>query len=303
MDNKLLITFDVEDWFQVENFRNNIPFSSWSSRELRAENNVHRLLDLLDSIRVVEGGGSRIRTTFFVLGWLAERLPSLVREIHHRGHEVASHGFFHRLSSHQGPQAFKQDIIDSKKLLEDIIGAPVFGYRAPNFSVSIDVLRIIEDSGYFYDSSFNSFSMNSRYGQLDLSRNSKIGIALEVFTSFYEIPISNLTFGRIVLPWGGGGYFRLIPSHIFQEGVRYILRKQGAYLFFMHPWEIDSGQPKVNDASVLNRFRHYLNIPRAFSRLSSLLKNYGSASFVSCRGYLTDILGSNNAISNRNDRP
>lgn len=291
MGNTLLITFDVEDWFQVENFRNNISFSSWSSRELRVEKNVHRLLDLIDSINRTRGDTIKIKTTFFVLGWLAERVPALVREIHHRGHEVASHGFFHELSNQQDPEKFKQDIIDSKKLLEDIIGGQVFGYRAPNFSVSPVILRIIEDNGYLYDSSFNSFSINSRYGQLELSKYRKKGIAIEVSKSFYEIPISNLTFGRFVLPWGGGGYFRLFPSAIFQMGIRAILRKQGVYLFFMHPWEIDPGQPKVTDASALNRFRHYLNIDKAFARLSSFLENSSSASFVSCKEYLTDTLG------------
>ena len=136
----ILITIDVEDWFQVENFKQHIPFSSWDSRELRVEKNTHRLLDLFDSTALHNQQPTTNNThpkklcaTFFVLGWLAERLPNLIREIHSRGHEVASHGYRHNLCNLESKEDLRKDLIKSKKLLEDIIGSPVVGYRAQVF--------------------------------------------------------------------------------------------------------------------------------------------------------------------------
>ncbi|MBW2591051.1 MAG: polysaccharide deacetylase family protein [Deltaproteobacteria bacterium] len=169
MASTILLTIDVEDWFQVENFKRHIPFSTWSSYELRVEKNVHRFLDLFDSIKVAnnpatsnqqpairnmepghelsaisyeESSKKNIKATFFILGWIAERLPHLVREIQDRGHEVASHGFNHNLCTEESKRRLKQDLLDSKKLLEDIIGVPVSGYRAPSFSISDNTLKV-----------------------------------------------------------------------------------------------------------------------------------------------------------------
>jgi len=291
-----LVTVDVEDWFQVENFRSSISFSSWPSLELRVEKNVHRLLDLFDLVSQERTNSTRIEATFFVLGWLAERLPGLVREIRSRGHEVASHGFLHALTNEQNEAIFRQDLTDSKMLLEDIVGTQVLGYRAPSFSVSTEALKIIEDSGYVYDSSFNSFSVNSRYGHIEPAKYKKSDVILEVSKSFYEIAISNLKIGNSVLPWGGGGYFRLIPSIFFQMGVRSILKNEGAYVFYIHPWEIDKGQPRVTDVSALYKFRHYLNIDKTWTKLLLLLRENASVRFSSCTQYLKDTLGPENVI-------
>lgn len=321
----ILLTIDVEDWFQVENFKQSVPFSSWSRCELRVEKNTHSLLGLLDSIKLKTFNPLRGETcltgatnlapdapcsvppamsyqpsrmgyklgcqctpkaTFFVLGWIAERIPHLVREIQARGHEVASHGYYHDLCNQLSPDALKKDLADSKKLLEDIIGAPVFGYRAPSFSVNANILKEIEESGYLYDSSFNSFSMHSRYGQIDLSNHEKNGTAAKISDSFYELPINNLKLGNRIFPWGGAGYFRLIPFPLFKLGVQSILKKEKAYLFYLHPWEIDPGQPRVKDASRFCRFRHYINLEKTLPKLSSLIKTFRSISFVTCRAYL-----------------
>ena len=163
MPPSILITIDVEDWFQVENFKRYIPFSTWSSYELRVEKNIHRLLDLFDSfnpqpvtrnmepgyelsaVSYEEGFPKKLKATFFILGWLAERLPRLVREIQHRGHEIASHGFDHNLCNKEPKGKLKQDLLDSKKLLEDIIGVSVVGFRAPSFSISDDILKVIKE--------------------------------------------------------------------------------------------------------------------------------------------------------------
>ncbi len=195
----ILITVDVEDWFQVENFKQHIPFSSWDSRELRVEKNTRRLLDLFDSVNFSNKQQTtnnphtqKLRATFFVLGWIAERLPHLVREIYARGHEVASHGHFHNLCNLESKEALRKDFIKSKKLLENIISAPVVGYRAPSFSVTSDILKIIEDCGYQYDSSYNSFEMHGRYGKLSIHHYPQKGIACRISENFFELPISNL---------------------------------------------------------------------------------------------------------------
>jgi len=352
----ILLTFDVEDWFQVENFKKYIPFSSWPQCELRVEKNVHKILDLLDSIKLSNptnsidstnsinpiasrlppngkdslcampayrkvpiGGPSApcdlslspsalrlasnaflsspcamrsapcgtLRSTFFVLGWLAERLPHLVREIQVRGHEVASHGYGHELCKRQLTNELRVDLVRSKELLEDITGNPIYGYRAPNFSINHDILKIVEDSGYLYDSSFNSFKLNRRYGQLDLEANSgSNGISLQISDKFYELPISNLRIGKQTIPWGGGGYFRLIPLFIFKQGVQKMLKKHGAYLFYMHPWEIDSDQPKVSEIPGSFKFRHYVNLEKTFWKLSVFLEFLKNHCFSTCIEYI-----------------
>ncbi|OQX09287.1 MAG: polysaccharide deacetylase [Desulfobacteraceae bacterium IS3] len=276
MTDFILITVDVEDWFQVENFKNWIPFSSWASREIRVEKNTHVLLDLLDSRRA----------TFFILGWLAERFPALVREIYDRGHEVASHGYDHHLCNRQTRADLTNDLSDSKKRLEDIIGAAVTGYRAPSFSIDNDILKIIEACGYGYDSSFNSFGMHGRYGKADLSQFERKGIAVKLSENFYELPVSNVKLGNKILPWGGGGYFRLIPFPIFRAGVRQILKTDGAYLFYMHPWEIDPGQPRVEEASLSYKFRHYTNLKKMQAKLSAVFETFKAARFISCKEFL-----------------
>jgi polysaccharide deacetylase family protein (PEP-CTERM system associated) len=303
----ILLTIDVEDWFQVENFKPWIPFSSWSSHELRVEKNTHRILNLLDSVELQpsaishQPGCSRNpKATFFVLGWIAKRLPHLVREIQGRGHEVASHGYYHTLCEVETPEALKRDLTDTKKLLEDILGAPVFGFRAPSFSISHEILKVIADCGYLYDSSYNSFAMHGRYGRMDFSQNGNKGIAFRIPTTqepaassqqpaanvFFELPISNWQLGQHVAPWGGGAYFRLIPSPLFKLGVRSILKDKGAYLFYMHPWEIDPKQPRVDEAPSFFKFRHYTNLGKTESKLSSLFDGFNYCSFTTCYDYL-----------------
>jgi polysaccharide deacetylase family protein (PEP-CTERM system associated) len=341
-DYAILLTIDVEDWFQVENFKQWIPFSSWSSRELRVEENTHRLLDLLDSQRSAvrrrttdNGRNAKAHATFFILGWLARRLPNLVREIHSRGHEVASHGYLHNRCNNQSQEELKKDLRDSKNLLEDIIGASVYGYRAPSFSINHDILKIIRDCGYLYDSSYNSFGMHSRYGRLNLSQSGTTDIAQQISNSFYELAISNIRLGNrtlrplqsvqscsrsmkakiltagilsvfggskseseaeieqkgmfwkgLTLPWGGGAYFRLMPFPLFKLGVQSILKQQKAYLFYLHPWELDPEQPRVVDASTLFKFRHYVNLNKTSSKLSSLIETFKAYPFVTCSEYL-----------------
>ena len=296
MNHTILLTIDVEDWFQVENFKKCIPYSSWANCELRVEKNVHRILDLLDSIKLNNPvnpidpknpmNSTNPKATFFVLGWVAKRLPHLVLEIQARGHEVASHGYYHKLCKEESTEDLKIDLAKSKKLLEDIVGAPIHGYRAPGFSINANILNRIEEAGYFYDSSFNSFKLNKRYGQLEGVGNNRNGIIIQISDRFYELPISNLSVGKHVFPWGGGGYFRLFPFRLFKQGVQSILKKRGDYLFYLHPWEIDPEQPSVKDVPFTHRMRHYMNMKSTYPKLIAFVEKFKEYKFQTCHQYL-----------------
>ncbi len=291
INNAILVTVDVEDWFQVENFKRWISFDSWSSYELRVEKNVHNLLNLFDSIKVStkstnETAPDKLEATFFVLGWIAKRLPRLVREIHDRGHEVASHGFNHNLYTRLSPKDLKTELTHSKKRLEDIIGSCIYGHRAPSFSINKEILQTIQACDYQYDSSYNSFAIHHRYGHIDVSRNGKKGIAVTLDKDFYELPISNIKIKNMIFPMGGGAYFRLIPLPLFKMGVKTILDQEQAYLFYLHPWEIDPDQPRLQAASASYQFRHYTNLKKNKNKLSQFLNAFSESRFNSCRQYL-----------------
>jgi len=276
----LLLTFDVEDWFQVENFKAYIPFSSWNHYDLRVEKNIHLILDLLDSYPF------QPKATFFVLGWIANKLPAMVKEIHKRGHEVASHGNLHHLCTSQSLKEAKQDIQDGKALLEDIIGSDIFGYRAPSFSVNNDILKLIQETGHVYDSSYNSFSLHKRYGTIDFSSKTTKGAACKISGNFFELPISNLKVHQKVFLLGGGGYFRLIPFTLFKFGMNRVLNKEKTFVFYAHPWEFDPDQPVVKQASTSFKFRHYINLNRTEKKFKSLIQNFKNLKFTTCIDYL-----------------
>ncbi len=277
----ILLTFDVEDWFHVENFKEYIPFSAWSSSELRVEKNTIELLNLLDD------APTSVHATFFILGWVAERCPDLVREIHRRGHEVASHGVNHHLCYKQDRDDLLLDLIKSKELLENITGQEVSGYRAPSFSITDEVLRLVREAGYLYDSSYNSYEGHGRYGSLNLPESERQDLPIySLPPSFHEIPVSNLRFGKKVIPWGGGGYFRILPSFLHRAGVKHILKNYGCYTFYMHPWEIDPDQPRVKDAKTSYRFRHYINLSRTKNKLKKFIAGNAGHKFLTCREFI-----------------
>jgi len=276
----ILLTFDVEDWFQVENFKEYISFDSWNSLELRVEQNTHTILNLLDSFTF------KPKATFFVLGWIAQQLPHLVKEINNRGHEVANHGNLHHLCTKQPVTEVFKDLKQGKDILEDIIGKKIYGYRAPSFAINNEILKIIKETGHVYDSSFNSFSMHGRYGTIDLANKDKKGIATEVSENFYELSISNLTIRQNILPLGGGGYFRLMPFPMFKLGMNQVLKKDQAFLFYSHPWEFDPDQPRVEQASRGFKFRHYINIDKTHTKLESLITKFKNLNFTTCINYL-----------------
>jgi polysaccharide deacetylase family protein (PEP-CTERM system associated) len=298
-----LITIDVEDWFQVENFKPWIPFETWKQRELRVVKNVHRLLDLFDSTSLstpvplagdlsdqVDLQSTRTlsspKATFFVLGWIADNLPFLVREIAARGHEVASHGCDHDLPSKMPERALRQDLLKSRERLEDITGSPVVGYRAPSFAIDDRILTAIAESGYSYDSSYNSFRIHGRYGKISLNGQKQFGIARRITENFCELPISNINLFGCVLPIGGGAYFRLIPFWLFRLGVKQVLKTDGAYMFYIHPWEVDPEQPRLTAAAWQHKLKHYTNIHETYARLQCLMTDFSMCRFITCCQYL-----------------
>ena len=265
----ILLTIDVEDYFQVENLRPFFPLPNWNSCDLRIEANTSRLLELFDY--------HNVKATFFVVGWIAERCSRLVREIRDRGHEVASHGYHHQVTSELSEAQLRDDLYRSKALLEDITGGPVIGYRAPNFSLSEEVWRLLSELGYRYDSSLNPFK-----GASNVNSQS---------SSVYEMPVSNLRIWAWWIPLGGGGYFRLWPRPWFEMGVARTLRSEGRYVFYIHPWEIDAEQPRTGKVRGFRQFKHYLNLDKTLDRLDHFLQRFKSYPFLSCKEYLQKTVG------------
>jgi polysaccharide deacetylase family protein (PEP-CTERM system associated) len=277
----ILITVDLEDWFQVENLRPSFPLSTWDSHELRVENNTSALLDLFSQ--------HHVQTTFFVLGWIAEKFPNLVRNIQRQGHEIASHGYNHQLCSDLPRSTLREDIYQSKILLEDIIEKPVLGYRAPSFSVTANLIDVLSELGFAYDSSYNSFNLNKRHGRADGLFRLLANNNLVTKDGLMELPMSNLNIAGHGIPWSGGGYFRFWPSTVFHSGVNHILKHDGRYMFYCHPWEIDAGQPRAVGIGMLSRFRHYLNLDKTLDRLNLFLDTFNNCAFMSCSNYLKSL--------------
>ena len=255
------LSIDVEDWFHTENLRGVIAREAWDGCELRVEQNTMRMLEIL--------ADRRARATFFVLGWVAERCPRIVREIAALGHEVASHGYGHELIYSLEPSEFRADILRSKKQLEDLTGEPVRGYRAPCFSITPWALSILQEVGFEYDSSVVPTVAHDRYGRLQGMEAGKPVVLLG--EQFYEVCISCMRLGKRGIPWGGGGYFRLVPYSVWDKGVRVILRSGLPYVFYIHPWEIDPGQPHVKGLKGTNAFRQHVNLSRCKERFAALV--------------------------------
>ncbi len=273
-----MITVDVEDWFQVENLRPAFPIETWDSRELRLEKGTQCLLDLFDQ--------HNVQATFFVLGWIAERLPKLVNEIHRRGHEIASHGYKHELCSGLSCTTLREDLIRSKSILENITGQSVFGYRAPSFSVTGNLMDTLGELGFLYDSSYNNFTMNKRHGKANGFFQQGDDGCLVAKNGILELPISNLNLHGKVIPWGGGGYFRMYLPSVFASGVSRIIKDKGYYNFYCHPWEFDPEQPRATGIGALSLFRHYLNLDKTLARLDRFLEKFKHCNFVTCSEYL-----------------
>jgi len=261
------LTVDVEDYFHVAALASSISRDSWPSRESRVVGNTLRLLSLFEQFEV--------KGTFFVLGWVAERHPQLVKDIAARGHEIACHGFSHRLVYEQSPGEFYEETLRSKKLLEDITGTGIAGYRAASYSVvreSLWALDILVELGFIYDSSIFPVH-HDRYGIPDAER-APHRLSTPKGKSIVEWPLATASIFGLRLPVAGGGYFRLLPYWLSHWGLKSINRReQRPFIFYLHPWEIDPAQPRVS-ASWLSQFRHYTNLEKCEVRLRRLLGEF-----------------------------
>jgi polysaccharide deacetylase family protein (PEP-CTERM system associated) len=262
------LTIDVEDYFQVNAFASVVRYDQWGSYPLRVAENTYRILDLLEQ--------HHITATFFVLGWVAERLPELTREIHRSGHEIACHGYGHQLIFQIGPDKFREDIRRSKSLLEDQCGEAVCGYRAPSYSItnkSLWALDILVEEGFVYDSSIFPV-VHDTYGIPDAERfphilQTKAGPLREFPLTTLPVQIG---WKQLRLPIAGGGYLRLLPVETIRKGIHTVnTKEQQPAVVYFHPWEIDQKQPRIK-AGFKSTFRHYLNLHRTEGKLVHLFE-------------------------------
>lgn len=260
------MSVDVEDYFQVSAFDRVVARSSWAARESRVVANTERLLDLFQ-----EAG---VRSTFFVLGWVAERHPALVRSIVGGGHELASHGYGHELVYNLTPDQFREDIRRAKAILESAGGVPVLGYRAPSYSIverSLWALDVLIEEGHVYDASIFPIR-HDRYGIPDAPRD--VHVRQGRTGSIVEMPVATVRWAGFNLPVGGGGYFRLLPYAFTRWGVARVNRhERRPAMFYLHPWEIDPEQPRIA-ADAIGRLRHYRNLHKTEPRLRALLREF-----------------------------
>lgn len=258
------LTIDVEDWFQVSAMAPYIARDQWDGIPCRAEANVDRILAMLDR--------AGTHATFFTLGWIAERHPAIVRRIVAGGHELASHGYGHERASDLSREAFTEDLVRAKGVLEDLGGVAVRGYRAPSFSINQDnlwALDVVRDTGHRYSSSIYPVK-HDHYGMPDAPR-----FAYDAIPGLVEVPPTTVDLFRRNWPAAGGGWFRLLPYAASKWLLRRVNRVDGeAGMFYFHPWEVDPGQPRMPGLDAKTRFRHYVNLERMQARLERLLRDF-----------------------------
>jgi len=260
------LSFDVEDYFQVSAFNAAIDREDWDGRSLRVGDNTRVLLDVLAQ--------HDVKATFYTLGWVAERVPEVVQQIAAAGHEVACHGYSHKLIYTQAPEDFRAETARARAVLEDLVQQPVTSYRAASYSItpeSLWALDILFEEGFTTDSSIFPIR-HDRYGlmggplqphYLDLPNGGRL----------LEFPISTLRTMGLSLPVSGGGYFRLYPYWLSRHLARRVNAEGRPFMFYLHPWEVDPEQPRI-DVNALTRFRHYNNLSKCLPRLTRLLQDF-----------------------------
>ena len=260
------MSVDVEDWFQVSAFEGHIDRCQWSQLQWRIEANMERILALFEK--------HRVRGTFFVLGMIAERFPCIVEDIVSAGHELASHGWSHIRVTQQQPAEFFEDVSRTRKLLEDLSGVMVRGYRAASYSIGRDnlwALDVLAEAGYRYSSSIYPIR-HDLYGMPEAPR---FAFRPRGDDGILEVPVTTVAFAGQKFPCGGGGYFRLFPYALSRWFIRRVNEGDGeSAVFYFHPWEVDPGQPRQTNVGLKTRVRHYLNLTRTEARLDRLLGDF-----------------------------
>lgn len=325
-----ILSIDLEDYFMVSAFEGVVKRGDWMHYPSRIERNTYQLLEILNNVQphsenntsLTRNSEFRIhhspKATFFCLGWVAEQFPNLIREIHSQGHEIASHGYDHRMITSMSPDEFRKDVRKSKAILEDLIGDRILGYRAPSYSITLDTLwslEILAEEGFLYDSSIfpihhdrygipdgPRYPFYIEFGDIDLlpqlnapkyfkkmsrsddqvrAKNSNSDMQEPAPSDFIiEFPISTLRLFGLNIPIVGGGYFRLFPMWFTLWALRRVLHKgDRPLIFYIHPWEIDPAQPRISGVSPISRVRHYVNIKKTEGRLKKLLRIIPFSSF------------------------
>lgn len=259
------MTIDVEDYFHVQAFAGVIPRDDWNSLPSRVTGNTERLLSLFDE--------TGVKATFFVLGWIAERDPALIRRIAAAGHEIASHGYSHTRADAQTPDIFRDDIVRAKALLEDATGTAVRGYRAASFSIGPGnwwAFDVLAEAGHSYSSSIYPI----RHDHYGMPNGERWPFRVSG-TSITEIPLSTVRILGRNYPCAGGGYFRLAPLPVSRWALRRLnLHERRPAIFYLHPWEIDPEQPRQSHAPLKSRLRHYINLRATEQRLRHVLTEF-----------------------------
>jgi polysaccharide deacetylase family protein (PEP-CTERM system associated) len=261
------LTFDIEEYYQVEAFRDLVAVEDWPRWPSRVAASTRMLLDLLET--------RGVSATFFVVGWVAERHPDLVRDIAGRGHEVGCHGYWHRPIYSMDRAEFREDLRRARQAIEDAAGVSLLGYRAPTCSVVRETrwaLDVLAEEGFRYDSSVFPIH-HDRYGIPDAPRfphRVPVGGGGEIL----EVPMTTVRIGGQNLPFCGGGYFRLLPYQLIRAGLRRVNARDGMPgVVYLHPWEFDPQQPRVGVRG-LSRFRHYVNLGGTAGKLDRLIQEF-----------------------------
>jgi polysaccharide deacetylase family protein (PEP-CTERM system associated) len=268
------MTFDVEDYYHVEAFQSVIQRADWGSYEGRVYNSTLKILDILSRYG--------IKATFFILGWVAEHTPEVVKEIHAAGHEIGSHGYAHQIIYQQTQAEFADDVRRSLEIIEGITGEKVLGFRAPSFSVtkrSLWAIEILQSLGLAYDSSVFPI-IHDLYGIPDAPRH-----PYQIAQGFWEFPMTTIRMLGANLPVGGGAYLRVFPYWWTRWGIRRANSDGGPAVVYLHPWELDPGHPKIK-TSRINQLRHYINLEKTEDRLVALCRDFR---FTSLHGLLDQV--------------
>ena len=274
------LSVDLEEYFQVSNFDKLIDRADWEALPSRVRESTLRLLDLFDS--------TQSQATFFVLGWIAERHPKLVREIADRGHEIACHGYEHELVYEMGRDRFRRDLQRARAAIEDATGVVVRGYRAPSYSItaaSLWALPILAEEGFSFDSSIFPIK-HPRYGIPGFARW-PVRLELGGGATIREYPLTTLAFGRVNLPLAGGAYLRFLPPPLFRWGFARLQARGRATVLYVHPWEIDPDQPR-QPVGWKTRINHYFNLARTEDRLTRLLERFRFAPLGEVLNHMAD---------------
>ena len=260
------LSVDVEDWFQVGAFETVIPRSDWDGLALRVEDNVARILDLF--------AAAEVKATFFTLGWVAQRQPATIRRIVDAGHELASHGWDHARVFTLDRARFADDIARARGVLEDAGGTAITGYRAPSFSIDARTpwaYDVLAEHGYTYSSSVAPV-VHDHYGWRNAPRFAFCPLAA---SPLVELPVTTAMLGGRRLAAGGGGFFRVLPYAFTRWAIRQVnAQERRPAMFYFHPWEIDPDQPRVPNAPLRSRLRHYTNLTRMAGKLGELLREF-----------------------------